>query len=104
MDEFVLKEQNYKFIRSRKWEVAVLPFGATEPHNYHLPYGTDIFEGDWVGRQACEVAYKKGAAVLLLPTIPYGVNTNHMKIPGGLSMSLAPTTLLKILSDIVESL
>ena len=31
------------------WEVAVLPFGATEPHNYHLPYGTDIFEADVVG-------------------------------------------------------
>ena len=26
------------------WEVAVLPFGATEPHNLHMPYGTDNFQ------------------------------------------------------------
>ena len=104
MDEFVLEEQNYKFIRAQKWEAAVLPFGATEPHNLHLPYGTDNYQSVAVGRRACQLAYDKGARVLLLPNIPYGVNTNHMKIPGGFSMSLCPTTLLKILTDIVESL
>jgi creatinine amidohydrolase len=104
MDEWVLAEQNYKFIRSRKWDAAVLTFGATEPHNYHMPYGTDNIQVQLVGRRACERAYRKGANVLLLPNVPFGVNTNHMQIPGGLSLSVTPTTLLKIISDIVESL
>jgi creatinine amidohydrolase len=104
MDEWVLAEQDHKFISSKKWEVAVLPFGATEPHNFHLPYGTDIFQAETVGRRACGLAYARGANVLLLPAMPFGVNTNHMEIPSGLSMSVCPTTLLKLLSDLVESL
>ena len=42
--------------------------------------------------------------MLLLPTIPYGVNTNHLKIPGGLACSVTPTTLLHLLTDLVDSL
>jgi creatinine amidohydrolase len=104
MREWVLTEQNHAFIRSQRWEVAVLPFGATEPHNLHMPYGTDNYEVEEVGRRACEQAYRAGAKVLLLPTIPYGVNTNHLKIPGALACSLTPTTLLHILTDLVDSL
>jgi creatinine amidohydrolase len=104
MREWVLAEQTHEFIRSRKWEVAVLPFGATEPHNLHMPYGTDNFEVEEVGSRACEAAYHRGANVLLLPAIPFGVNTNHFHIPGGLSLSVTPTTLLKLLTDLVDSL
>src|SRR6266436_306100 len=43
MRDWNLAEQNHDFIRSRKWEVAVLPFGATEPHNLHMPYRTGVF-------------------------------------------------------------
>jgi creatinine amidohydrolase len=102
--EWVLAEQNHAFLRERTWEVAVLPFGATEPHNLHMPYGTDNYQVEEIGNRACEAAYKAGAPVLLLPTIPYGVNTNHLQIPGGLACSVTPTTLLHILSDLVESL
>ena len=104
MREWVLAEQNHHNLRARRWEVAVLPFGATEPHNLHMPYGTDNFQVDEIGSRACEWAYRKGAAVLLLPTIPYGVNTNYFKIPGALTCSLTPTTLLAILGDLVDSL
>ena len=104
MREWVLAEQNHAFIRSQKWEVAVLPFGATEPHNLHMPYGTDNFEVDAVSQRACERAYKAGARVLLLPTIPYGVNTNHLQVKGALALSVTPTTLLKALADLVDSL
>ena len=72
-DEFVLSEQNHEFIRSQKWEVAVIGFGATEPHNLHMPYGTDVFQVDVVGRAACKHAYERGAKVLQLPTLPFGV-------------------------------
>jgi creatinine amidohydrolase len=104
MRDWVLAESNHAFVRSQSWEVAVLPFGATEPHNLHMPYGTDNFEVEEVGSRACERAFKAGAKVVLLPTIPYGVNTNHLKIPGALACSLTPTTLLHILTDLVDSL
>jgi creatinine amidohydrolase len=104
MREWVLAEQNHAFIRSQKWEVAVLPFGATEPHNLHMPYGTDNFEVDAVGQRACERAYKAGTKVLLLPTIPYGVNTNHLQVKGAVVCSVTPTTLLHLITDVVDSL
>src|SRR5437660_3785610 len=104
MRTWILAEQNHAFIRLQKWEIAVLPFGATEPHNLHMPYGTDNYEVEAVAQRACEVAYKAGARLTLLPTIPFGVNTNHLKIPGALACSVTPTTLLGILTDLVDSL
>src|SRR3712207_9333637 len=94
---WVLAEQSHAFVRGQKWEAAVLPFGATEPHNLHLPYGTDNYQVEAIGRRACEHAYRRGAGVLLLPTVPFGVNTNHLQVPGGLALSVTPTTLLKLL-------
>jgi creatinine amidohydrolase len=104
MNEWVLAEQTHAFVRSQKWEVAVLPFGATEPHNLHMPYGTDTLQVETLARQACEQAYAAGARVLLLPAVPFGVNTNYFKVPGALACSLTPTTLLRILTDIADSM
>src|SRR2546429_8468531 len=104
MREWVLAEQNHAFIRSQTWEVAVLPFGATEPHNLHMPYATDNYQVAAIGERACERAYGAGAAVVLLPTIPFGVNTNHLRVPGALACSVTPTTLLRVPADPVDSL
>src|SRR3954470_22049065 len=104
MHPSILAEQNHDFTRSQRWEVAVLPFGATEPHNLHMPYGTDNYQVDVIGQRACERAFQAGAKVLLLPTIPYGVNTNHLQVPGALACSVTPTTLLHVLTDLVDSL
>jgi creatinine amidohydrolase len=104
MHEWILAEQNHAAVRAETWQVAVLPFGATEPHNLHMPYGTDNYQLDVIGRRACERAYRAGAKVILLPTMPYGVNTNHLKVPGALACSVTPTTLLRLLTDLVDSL
>src|SRR5580704_17925928 len=104
MRPWILAEQNHAFVRSQPWEVAVLPFGATEPHNLHMPYGTDNYQVEVIGQEACRRAYEAGARVCLLPTVPYGVNTNHLKIQGALACSLTPTTLLRILGDLADSL
>jgi creatinine amidohydrolase len=101
---WVLAEQSHDVIKREKWEVAVLPFGATEPHNLHMPYGTDNYQVEEIGSRACERAHAAGAKVLLLPTVPFGVNTNHLKVPGALALSVTPTTLLKLLTDLVDSL
>lgn len=104
MREWVLAELNHADVRRQKWEAAVLPFGATEPHNLHLPYGTDTLQVEAVADRACEKAFRAGARVVRLPAVPYGVNTNHLKVPGALACSVTPTTLLKILTDLVDSL
>jgi creatinine amidohydrolase len=101
---WILAEQNHAFVRGERWQSAVLPFGATEPHNLHLPYGTDNFQVETIGSAICEHAYRAGARVVLLPTMPYGVNTNHLKVPGALACSVTPTTLLHLLTDLVDSL
>jgi creatinine amidohydrolase len=97
-----LSEVNYAYIKEHKYEVAVLPCGATEPHNLHLPYGTDMYEGETVGEKICEAAHEKGAKIVLLPTIPYGTETNQMAFP--LAMNLNPSTLFAVITDLVKSL
>ena len=104
MRESILAEQTHHFVRSQQWQAAVLPFGATEPHNFHMPYGTDDFQVEKLGELACQRAWDAGARVALLPAMPYGVNTNHLKIPGALACSVTPTTLLALLTDLVDSL
>jgi len=97
-----LAESNYAYIKDHPFEVAVLPLGATEPHNLHLPYGTDMFEGETVGEKICEAAHQRGAKVVLLPTMPYGTETNQMAFP--LAMNVNPSTLFAVVKDLVESL
>lgn len=99
---WLLSEINYGFVKANPYQVAVLPMGATEPHNLHLPYGTDAFEGEGISARACELAWQRGAKVVMLPTMPYGTETNMMEFP--LAMNLNPSTLTRVISDIVDSL
>jgi creatinine amidohydrolase len=99
----MLAELSYDAVRSGPpFEVAVLPLGATEPHNLHLPYGTDTFQVEAIGRLACQRASDRGARVVLLPTLPYGTETNQMRFP--LAMNLSPETVARVIADLVASL
>ncbi|MCY2968919.1 MAG: creatininase family protein [Planctomycetota bacterium] len=102
MRPWILAETNYGYVKDHPYEVAVLPLGATEPHNLHLPYGTDSFEAYEIGSRACEAAHRRGARVVLLPTIPFGTETNLSAFP--LAMNLNPSTLLAVLRDLIRSL
>ncbi|MCA9176077.1 MAG: creatininase family protein [Planctomycetales bacterium] len=102
MRNWILVETNYAHTKSAQYEVAVLPLGATEPHNLHLPYGTDLFEATILGEHICEEAHRRGAKVVLLPTIPYGTETNLRELP--LAMNLNPSTLGLVIRDLVETL
>jgi len=97
-----LAETNYGAVKNQQFEVAVLPLGATEPHNLHLPYSSDTLEADLIGEKLCKAAHERGAKVVLLPTIPYGTQTNLMNFP--LAMNLNPSTLGTVITDLVESL
>lgn len=102
MRPWKLAETTYGVVKQQEYRVAVLPLGATEPHNLHLPYGADLFEGDLVGEKICEAAWQRGAKVVLLPTIPYGTQTNQREFP--FAMNLNPSTLGAVIRDLVESL
>ena len=83
-------------------EVAVLPLGATEPHNLHLPYATDTLQVETIADLACQRAHEAGARVVALPPLPYGTETNQMGFPW--AMNLDPTTVFAIVTDLVRSL
>jgi creatinine amidohydrolase len=101
MRPYILAETNYAYTKANPYEVAVLPLGATEPHNLHLPYGTDTFEGTIIGEKICEEAHRRGAKVVLLPTIPFGTETNMSRFP--LAINVDPTTLYRFITDVVHS-
>lgn len=102
MRPYILKEANWKDLQNHRFELAVLPWGATEAHNYHMPYGTDVYEADAVAEEAGRKAWENGANVTILPTVPFGVNTGQSDIY--LDMNLNPSTQLAILSDLIEVL
>ncbi len=102
MRPWILAETTYTHTRDHQYEVAVLPLGATEPHNLHLPYGTDTFAGEVIGREICAAAHQRGAKVVLLPAIAYGTETNMRRLP--LALNVNPTTLFQFVTDLVESL
>ncbi|OGS24560.1 MAG: hypothetical protein A2297_05240 [Elusimicrobia bacterium RIFOXYB2_FULL_48_7] len=102
MNKFQLHEKALKEIRKNKYNVAILPLGSTEPHNMHLPYGTDFYIADALARKVCEIASKKGAKVIQLPPMPYAVNTNLLEFP--MTISMQPSTLDAVITDITKSL
>ncbi|MFO0908321.1 MAG: creatininase family protein [Isosphaeraceae bacterium] len=103
MRPWLLSELNYGHVKSNPLpSVALLPFGATEPHNLHLPYGTDTYQVEVIGERACARAYEKGARVVMLPPLPYGTETNQMAFP--LAMNLNPTTVARVIHDLVDAL
>ena len=102
MRPYILAENNWKTIKDSSFEVAVLPWGATEAHNYHLPYGTDIIEAEQVAAESARIAWEQGAKVTVLPVIPFGVNTGQFDVK--LDMNMNPSTQLAVLRDLVEVL
>lgn len=99
---YVLAESNWKAVRDTLFEVAVLPWGATEPHNYHLPYGTDNYESTSIAERAAEIAWAKGAKVVVLPTVPFGVNTGQLDLK--LALNMNPTTQFALLTDLASAI
>jgi len=99
---YVLAETTWKTVDATPYEMAILPWGATEAHNYHLPYATDNIQSERVSILAAERAWAAGARVVVLPCVPFGVNTTQLDIK--LTLNLNPSTQAQILSDLVMAL
>lgn len=102
MRPYILAESNWKSIKDTTFNVAILPWGATEAHNYHLPYGTDIIEAERIAAESARIAWENGAKITVLPAIPFGVNTGQADIT--LDINLNPSTQLLIVKDIAATL
>lgn len=102
MKPYILAETNWKALKDKKIDLAVLPWGATEAHNYHLPFATDNIMVEKIAYDSAERAWNEGSKVIVLPTIPFGVNTGQLDIK--LNINLNPSTQLAILNDIVDVL
>ncbi len=99
---FILAESNWKTVSETPYTAAILPWGATEAHNYHLPYATDTIQCDHVAARAAEQAWAQGARVVALPTVPFGVNTTQLDIK--LCLNMNPSTQAALLADLVGAL
>jgi len=99
---FVLHEANYRQLLDSRPNLAVLPWGATEAHNYHLPHGTDVIEATELAEQAAKMAHESGAKVIVLPTIPFGNNAQQLDQVATIHLNTA--TAAAILNDVVESI
>ncbi|NBC27420.1 MAG: creatininase family protein [Bacteroidetes bacterium] len=102
MKPYLLAENNWKNIKEMNVELAVLPWGATEAHNYHMPYATDNYQVDAIAEMSAKIAWESGKKVIVFPTVPFGVNTGQPDIK--LDLNLNPSTQLHILRDIITVL
>jgi len=89
-------------LSKNRYDVAVLPIGATEAHNRHLPEGMDWLHTTAIARRACQRAWQQAGRVILLPGLPYGVDCNLMEFPFSIHVSQA--TLDALVRDIIISL
>ena len=85
------------------YDMAILPWGATEPHNFHLPYCTDLLTAQAVAFEVAEKASLQGVNLMVLPGIPLGSqNPGQIELPYCIHTS--QTTQMAILRDVVRSL
>jgi creatinine amidohydrolase len=99
---YILAETNWNSVKATDFSVAILPWAATEAHNYHLPYATDVIECDAVAAESARIAWAGGARVVVLPTVPFGVNTGQLDIK--LCLNMNPSTQAALLRDLVSAL
>lgn len=102
MRPYILAESSWKEIKTQQVDLVILPWGATEAHNYHLPYATDNIQVDDIAAESAKKAWEKDAHIIVLPTVPFGVNTGQTDIR--LNINMHPSTQAAVLNDLIEVL
>jgi creatinine amidohydrolase len=75
----------------------IVPIGSTEQHGPRAVLGTDFIAPAGIAARAGEQT-----GVLVAPPLPFGMALHHMAFPG--TISLQPSTLLRVVYDILASL
>ncbi len=99
-----LSASTYGMVKGTEYDAAILPWGATEPHNQHLPYLTDCILSHDVAVDAARMAWEKhGVRTMVLPPVMMGAQN-----PGQRDLQFCihyrQRTQEVILRDTVESL
>lgn len=94
----------YGKIKDIPYDLVILPWGATEPHNYHLPYLTDCILSEAIALDAAAQAEKNsGIKIMVLPPVAMGSqNPGQRNLP--FCIHYRQETQRAILTDIVASL
>lgn len=81
-----------------KFDVALIPVGATEQHGPNLAMGVD-----WriAAAIAHRVAGELSPTVVVSPPLPFGLSAHHMAFPG--TLSIGPDAFRAVLTDIALS-
>jgi len=81
-------------------KIAIFPFGHTEQHGPHLPFGSDTYFISAATKMGAELANKEvGKPIaLVFPTLPFG---NGGKFADG-ELRLRPSTFMAIFSDLFQ--
>lgn len=102
MKPYILATSTWKTIRDQDFETAILPWGATEAHNLHLPYATDNIMTEKIAEASAAYAWDRGARAVVLPCVPFGVNTGQLDIK--VNLNINPSTQMAIVADIADVL
>lgn len=99
-----LSQATYGEVKGTAYDVAVLPWGATEPHNGHLPYLTDCILSHDVAVEAAQLAWERaGVRTMVLPPVGLGAqNPGQRELP--FCLHFRQQTQQAVLTDIVSSL
>ena len=102
--EFDLCCSDYGTVKDLRYDAAILPWGATEPHNLHLPYLTDSILSHDIAVSAAKLAQQKyGVRYMVLPPVTFGSqNPGQQELP--FCIHTRYETQKAILIDIVSSL
>lgn len=94
----------YGEARKAAYDIALLPWGATEPHNLHLPYLTDCILSHDIAVDAAVLASERyGVRAMVLPWVTMGSqNPGQRELP--FCIHSRYETQKAILTDIVASL
>lgn len=104
MSPFDLSAATWGEVRKQDhYDWAILPWGSTEPHNYHLPYGTDVICSSGIACRVAEGLSAFGIHAMVLPGVPFGSqNPGQVNLP--FCLHTRQETQAAILRDIVTSL
>ncbi len=102
--EIDLMVSNYGEVKKHQYHLTILPWGAIEPHNLHLPYLTDcILPHDMAVDAARQTLERTGIHCMVMPPVAFGAhNPGQRELP--FCIHTRYTTQQAILEDIVASL
>lgn len=103
-ESFDLITTPFGYTKGKPYDMVLLPWGATEPHNLHLPYLTDCILSHDIALDAANSVYiNKGVRCMVLPPVNMGAqNPGQRQLP--FCIHARYETQKAILTDIVASL